>query len=400
MAPSAARQLAVVYTALAIAGAVVLGPTGMRPADVVAAAGSREVRLALWVLWMAGVGPAVVAAVRAPSARYLRSLPIRRGVHLAVPGALALLAQWPVALLWILGGAPMAGAALALASASVALALAVQPRGWADRALVLGAVAAVTTAIAWPLPPTALLALAFAVGAVALPAAWARAPERPARLRLVGIAGPAPVALALATLAHIVRARPVALVRAGLAVAVGALLAGALIRSNQLAGTVAASMSAAIAAPVMALALGSAAIAAAEHERAARWLLAGAGTSGLLRGAASAAPMVFLGAVAGGAYGGFCAAVGELGAADAARVIAGAVATAIGWGLLGLFLARWFVARSAAGMPVDAVRVLALLLAAAIPCAIAASWFDDAIALLALGGGVAALLVSADNGGT
>lgn len=386
------------YAALGIASVVVLGPTGMRPADVVAAAGSRDVRLALWVLWMAGVGPAVVAAVRAPAARYLRSLPIHRAAHLAVPGLLALIAQWPVALLWVLGGAPLAGVALALASGSAAVALAVQPRGWVDRGLVVGAVAAIAAAIAWPVPAPVLAALAAAIGAVALPAAWARAPERPARLRLLGVAGPAPVALALATLAHIVRARPVALARAGLAVAVGALLAGAMIRSNELAGTAAASMAAAIAAPVMALSLGSAAIAAAEHERAARWLLAGAGTTGLVRGAAAAAPLLLLGVVAGAGYGGLCAAVGELGATDAVRVVAGAIATAAGWGLLGLFLAHRFVARGAADAPVDAVRVLALLLAAAISCAIAASWLDDAIALVALGGGAAALLVSADSG--
>ncbi len=395
VAPPAARQLGVVYTALGIAGAVVFGPTGMHPADVVAAAGSREVRLALWGLWMAGVGPAVVAAVRAPAARYLRSLPISRAAQLAVPGGLAVLAQWPVVLLWALGGAPLAGVALALASAAVALALAVQPRDWGDRARVALAVVAVAAALAWPLPPLALAGVGAAIGAIALPAAWARAPERPARLRLVGIAGPAPVALALATLAHIVRARPVALARAGLVVAVGALLAGALIRTNQLAGTAAASMAAAIAAPVMALALGSAAIAAADHERAARWLLASGGTSGVVRGVASAAPLVFLGIVAGAGFGLLCVAVGNLGVADAVRVVAGAIAAAVGWALLGLFLSRRFLARER----VDAMRVLALLLAAAIPCAVASSWLDDAIALLALGGGAAALLVSADSGG-
>ena len=358
---AALARAAPMVVALGMMAALVMGPTGMHPADVVAAAdGSRAVRLALWGLWLAATAPAMLAALTCRELVYLRALPVARWVWWAVAAAVALAVAAPWAGLFWAGGGAARGCAAGLGAAGLAMAVPValgllgRGRLREGAAAILPA-AAVATLVLWrgggaggagggaaAGAGAAWAAILAATGAVALAAAiplgWRRAPElvRPRQARrLVG--GPAPVALALALAAALWRRERAALVRGGAIAGLAGAVAG--LAGLGLYGAAAVAM----------VAVGCAAFALsaplARADRGLRWLCDAAGAAKPLRGSASGLVAAAWGAVAGGLFAASAAWAGagagasaQAGAGAGVGVGAGAVAMAAPVSGLGLAL--------------------------------------------------------------
>lgn len=332
--------------ALGIAAAVVMGPTGLHPADVVAAAdGSRAVRAALWVLWLVATAPAMIAALTCRELVYVRALPVARWVWWTVLAGVALAVALPWAgLFWAGGGAARGGAAglgaagLA-ASAPVALGLVGRMR-LVEGVAVAAAAAAVVAAVIWSggagwgagvvagagAGGDATLAAAGALAlAVAIPLGWRRGTEL-ARARQARrlIRGPAPVALALALVAALARSERGALVRGGLCALLAGAIAG-LARMGPYAG-----------AAVALLALGCAAFGLsaplARADRALRWLCDASGATAEVRFGASALVAAVWGAIGGMLFAASAHAAGP-GSTGSARLVALAPGLGVALGL-------------------------------------------------------------------
>jgi hypothetical protein len=118
------RRAAAVWLALGVIAGIVMGPTGLLPADVVdLLTHAPGAAMALGALWLALLHPVARLLVRAEAAAYLRTLPAPRGSP-ALP-ALALLGmQLPPPVLFAAGGRPGLGAGvwLGLTAASYAAA--------------------------------------------------------------------------------------------------------------------------------------------------------------------------------------------------------------------------------------------------------------------------------------
>lgn len=144
------RRTGAVWGALALIAAIVMGPTGLMPRDVVDllmhAPGAAAVLAALWT---ALLHPAARLLVRAEAAAYLRTLPTPAGAA-ALPAMNLAAMQLPPLALFLGGGRPGWGAAAwaALTASSYALAHLRMPRRagrelrWGSGARALGAVLA------------------------------------------------------------------------------------------------------------------------------------------------------------------------------------------------------------------------------------------------------------------
>lgn len=117
------RRLAAVWVALAVTGAVVMGPTALTPKGLMMVLSSPAVGAIAGALWLALVHPTARILLRSEAASFLRSLPSPRGAAL-LPVALVAVAHLPVvALVAAGGGLELAAAGWALATGlSVALA--------------------------------------------------------------------------------------------------------------------------------------------------------------------------------------------------------------------------------------------------------------------------------------
>src|SRR3954465_10285204 len=98
----ALRRAMALWVGAAILGAVIFGPTGMRPSDLTGLAlHAPPVGLVLGTIWLLVYLPIARAIVRADEARYLRALPgPRRSAILASAAALVVF-QLPWLVLWI-----------------------------------------------------------------------------------------------------------------------------------------------------------------------------------------------------------------------------------------------------------------------------------------------------------
>ncbi len=380
------RQLLPIYVGIGMVAAVVFGPTGMTAADVTgAAADSAGFRLGLWALWLTALAPATRSLVTAPAGFYLRALPIPRGHHyLLVGGALAV-AQLPWGWLWLRGAGPGPAAAAVTVALAILCAQAIRPRSGGERLLALGGIAAGLGAVgvgaAWPI----LLALGLAGSALALPAAWRRAPEIAAPGPGAPVRGPAGLALAVALLALIWRRRGAALVRALLVTALGAAVAVLAARANQVTPAGLETLSLAIAALSSILIAGGCAGAALEAERDSRWLLDTTGTGGATRVAATTLAVA---AIAGGfaALHGVGVAWGADAGALAPRLAGGAAAQAIGLAAIAVALARWVERPSGIDGTLVVSGLVLVLLGVVIAVAVLgepALWGIDGLALFA-----------------
>jgi hypothetical protein len=285
------------WAALTMVAAVVMGPTGMTPADAFGALeSSRGLRIALWGLWLAGAAPALRAALVRPDLLYLRALPIAPPLWWACLAVIALLVQAPWAALHWAGGGSVAGVAAGLGAAGASAALAMRARRRAEQ-LACVAVAAAIATIVVAVGPGWLAAGAGAVGlVVAIPLAWRRAPESAAVRRgaHVRMAGPLPIALAIYHAVALWRRDRGALTRGLLLVAAGGLMAG-LIEVGVLG-------SLAIAALTLTAAVFGLAAPLARARQAARWMLDASGTPPWVRALAAMLLLAAAGLVAGTAH--------------------------------------------------------------------------------------------------
>ncbi len=208
---AALRRALPVYGGLFAAVGLLFGGNGLEATTVVAGAETPVVRALLWIAWLALVMPTIEALWRTPASYWLRSLPAPRWWHLAVLGVLTIAAELPWCVLWSAGGGVVVGAAaLGGALAGHALVLA-RPAGIVGLAWVGGTIAA----LVW-VPDLYLAFGTWPIALVAFRRAWLAAPGRAgARPRAV-VAGPRPVALALALLVSLLRGHAAVLLRCGL----------------------------------------------------------------------------------------------------------------------------------------------------------------------------------------
>jgi len=210
-----AARAAPLACALAVLAAIVFAPQGLRARDAVALLdGSVWVRAAAWAAWVALATPAASAAFVAPGTVTLRALRPPRAMF-AMLVALLAAAQVP----WIALFARGAGAARAAEVALLGVALASSASSLRSaRGAALFAASAVLVA-AWPAASIAI-PIAAALAWVAVRHAWRDALEERPTVRLVRRA-PAPIALATAYLARMVRSSAARVQAAG-----GIVLAG------------------------------------------------------------------------------------------------------------------------------------------------------------------------------
>lgn len=144
------RRAAAVWAALAVIAGIVMGPTGLLPADVVELlTHAPGAAVLLGALWLALLHPVAKILVRAEAAAFLRSLPAPP-VAPSLPALSLLLMQLPPPALLAAGGRPVLGVGVwvALTAASYALAHLALPRRkprtlrWTSGVRALGAVLA------------------------------------------------------------------------------------------------------------------------------------------------------------------------------------------------------------------------------------------------------------------
>lgn len=192
-AAAAARALPL-FCGIGIACTVLFSPQGMDARDVTAVASeSLLVRLLLWAAWLLAATPVASALFSAPAAAFLRSLPVPRWEIAAILGAMLLLLQAPWMLLWGRGAGAIAGLAAGLLALAVVALLVTRLERWWARV----AAGVLVCAVALAPPAAVVIGAALPIGAVAVRAAWVRAPEA-RQPRPVWVTGPAPVALSLA----------------------------------------------------------------------------------------------------------------------------------------------------------------------------------------------------------
>jgi hypothetical protein len=289
---AAARRVAPLYFGILIVAAILFGGRyAMRAADAVdSLARSTPLRLGLWTAWTVATLPAAHVLFATPSTFYLRSLPSTRVPMVAAVtlGLVAVESPWIV--LHIRGGGPLVGAAAAVVAAGLHTALLAQ-------AFVVAALLLAT--VAWPAPTALSLALGAAAVVFSGRAAFRSAPERTSSPERRAVAGPAPVALALAYLVSAWRSTPGAFLRAALVGLAGAALTALVARNNDAGGSLAFAL--AMTAPVLVLALGGIVEAVIAAEREAVWLVAATPASATVRVAARVGAVGASGLVAGAA---------------------------------------------------------------------------------------------------
>lgn len=168
-----ARALPLYFGVLIVASVLFEG-SGVRPADVVEAAGKSLVaRLLLYLAWTLVSLPALRALLTTPASFFLRTLPVARWRVWSVWGAALLLAELPWAYLWLRGGGLATGlSAIAAALAAGTLALTRLERN-AERLAALALAAVLCAPPFWP----RLLAVSAATAALGAQRVWLRAPE-------------------------------------------------------------------------------------------------------------------------------------------------------------------------------------------------------------------------------
>jgi hypothetical protein len=175
------------YLGLLLLASVLLEGSGVRPADVVAAAEqSSGVRFALYGAWTIVSLPALAGLLCTPSTFLLRTLPIARSRLLASHAVGVLIAELPWAAFWIRGGGLGRGLAALLAAVALAsLVLTRLPR-LPERAAAVLLLTVLLVGVPWVL----LGALSLPLAAYAVFSVWLRAPEFPERRARGWVGGP------------------------------------------------------------------------------------------------------------------------------------------------------------------------------------------------------------------
>lgn len=231
---TAFRRTAPFYFAVAIVAGLAFGGNGMNAADLTALMRrSLGLRLSLWGLWLAGSLPAAHAILTEPRLFFLRSLPVARWRVLAVHALLLLVAELPWVALHARGDGALSGLAAALAACGLHAFLVARLRP--GRALPV--VILLALALLWPLSAPWLLAVGAGLLGLALPVAYARAPERVAGAgpTLISARLGAVLALPLAYLTLLWRGQRPLLLRCALLCLLSAAIAALAIRNNQIA---------------------------------------------------------------------------------------------------------------------------------------------------------------------
>ncbi|XXX82035.1 hypothetical protein WMF30_25065 [Sorangium sp. So ce134] len=370
------------YMGLGLVGAVVFGGNGMDPAQLTGLAGeSLAFRLALWAAWLLVGTPAARALLRAPATFFLRALPVPRLQLLSGHALLLAVAELPWVLLWAFGAGALAGlAACAGALAAHAMLLA-RPRGARE----LAALSLLASAILVGAPAPLLLACAAPALAVGLRAAVVRAPEVPLGReralipRALPVRGGALVALSLAYAAALLRGHRAVLLRGLALAAASALAAAAWARTSGPleAGPLAGASLVALAPVALCVGAGFSGPVLREERRIA-WLLDACGASAPLRASAAAAavaaPLVALAL----AHGAAVSALTRAAPAAAIRLLGGAGVAGMLLSGVALGCVRWSVRQDGR----DSSRVLLSVLAAVVAATVAA-WTLGELALAA-----------------
>jgi hypothetical protein len=227
---AAAAALAIpLFGGIGLAAAILFAGNGLSARDVIALErASFAVRAALWTGWIVLSVPPARTLLGAPSARWVRSLPVGRAALLALllGGLVALQAPWIVLFARDRGALAGLGAGL--------LAAALAAGGAAFRAMRAQAAALLlpVVAIALPLPLAPSIALGLVPCVLAANAGFFRGIALP-QGGLGLVRGPAPVALAGVLVARLARSERVAVLRALLAAAAGGVLGAVGARNNQ-----------------------------------------------------------------------------------------------------------------------------------------------------------------------
>ncbi|ACY16147.1 hypothetical protein [Haliangium ochraceum] len=336
----AARRIVPVYLGAALPAGVIFGPNGMHPADLAAAAeASPGVRLALWCGWLLLGLPGVHVLFRAPSARYLRWLPVPRALPAALLAAALVLAQAPWGLLWAAARGPQSMLAAVLGAAGWSALWALLPRGRGERALRGAGLLGVLALVAAAAPAWALAGAGAAALVLGAPAAWTRAVEQArARSRTLPQRRPS-AALALLYARALRRVRPGLLVRLLLVCALGAGLVALASAANQLDSDARALLATMLGAAVLSVCASSVAAAVLAAEEPLDWLLRSLGTRPAVRQQglvlAAAGQVAVLGAAYGAAAGWGSEPIGW------ARVFAASALLGAGLGGWALAAAQW-----------------------------------------------------------
>ena len=373
---AAMRRAIPLFAGIGIAAAVVFGPNGMSPADLVEATHATALgRIALIAVWLLVTVPIARALIETPTTYFLRALPVPRWQFWLAHAGFLVPLQSPWIALW--HGARGVSAAVCATVPVMALQLAfvARPRGWR-----LALAIALTVALAMNAPATVLLL----VGAVTLPVmlieAWVRAPERgAARHRSFVTRRSALLALATTYLACVRRTELPAFSRAALVTITGGLAFALAARNNRVTDASALeALSLAIATLPLAITCGSFAAPLLEIERKLRWLLDATATRGYVRKISGAGVCALLGAMFGAVHGSI-AAIGTSGSASMRLRLA---ALATGWGAtIGLY-AHYSARKAERSDGVDGSSVVVRMTLAAL-AGVAAMVFDHALAVLA-----------------
>ncbi|WP_437641126.1 hypothetical protein [Sorangium sp. So ce854] len=337
---------------LGVVAAVVFGGNGMHPSQLTGLAGaSLPFRIAMWAVWLLVAMPAARALLRAPATFFLRALPVPRAELLSAHALLLAVAELPWVALWAIGvgavdGIP-AGALAGCAAGASAIAahgmVLARPRGARE----LAALALLAGAILLGAPAVPLLACAAPALVVGLRAAFVRAPEIPAGREpsllpsVAPVVGGALASLALAYVAALVRGHRAVLVRGMALAALGAFVGSAWARTHELAGEPLAAASLVALAPFALFVGAGLAGPVLREERRIAWLLDASGAAAPLRAgaaaAAVAAPVVALALAHGAAVG----AMSRAAPAAALRLLGGAALAGLLLSGVALGCVRW-----------------------------------------------------------
>jgi hypothetical protein len=230
---AAVQRALPLYLGLLLLASVLFEGSGVRPADVVAAArASRATLFDMYAAWTVVSLPALSALLGTPASFFLRSLPLARGRVLGLLAAGIGVAELPWFLLWLRGGGLGAGWA-ALAS-SVAIVTLLLTRRWRlpdlAGALLLGVTLfgpAPLGAARWPL----VLLPSVVLAARGVFTVWLRAPEQAPFALRASVRGPPLVGLATTHALLLVRQSSAQLLRAGALLVLSLIYAVAALRS-------------------------------------------------------------------------------------------------------------------------------------------------------------------------
>lgn len=198
-----------IFFGILLVSAIVFGPTGMRPADLVfTLRSSPPFAAALWLAWLILVFPVAKLALIPPSSLYLRWLPSPRIVLYLAAAFATLVVESPWFLLFAAGENIFSGLAAALAALALHAVNTVRPLSLRHGLVCLGA----TIAVFAPMLAVSL-PVAFATASFAVKYALDRAPEvharAPSRARVI----PPMFALARTHLTYLTRKEPAVLGR-------------------------------------------------------------------------------------------------------------------------------------------------------------------------------------------